>query len=85
MVISQKQYTPDTNLNGEERAPCCHWGNERIPHGYTLHAATKACMANDIENGATWYLRGCPEDFALIDYANSSKIEAQAIIRMRWI
>ena len=42
----------------------------------------KACMANDIEKMEQLGIyEVAPEDFALIDYANSSKIEAQAIIR----
>mgnify|MGYP001219880883 FL=1 len=39
-------------------------------------------MANDIEKMEQLGIyEVAPEDFALIDYANSSKIEAQAIIR----
>jgi Na+-transporting NADH:ubiquinone oxidoreductase subunit A len=42
----------------------------------------KACMANDIEKMEQLGIyEVVPEDFALIDYANSSKIEAQVIIR----
>ena len=39
-------------------------------------------MANDIEKMEQLGIyEVAPEDFALIDYANSSKIEAQTIIR----
>jgi Na+-transporting NADH:ubiquinone oxidoreductase subunit A len=42
----------------------------------------KACMANDIEKMEQLGIyEVAPEDFALIDYTSSSKIEAQAIIR----
>jgi Na+-transporting NADH:ubiquinone oxidoreductase subunit A len=42
----------------------------------------KACLAADIEKmEALGIYEVIPEDFGLIDYANSSKIEAQEIIR----
>ena len=42
----------------------------------------KACMAGDIEKmeGLGIY-EVIPEDFGLIDYSNTSKIEAQEIIK----
>ena len=42
----------------------------------------KACLANDIEKMENLGIyEVAPEDFALIDYADTSKIEAQVIIR----
>ena len=41
----------------------------------------KACMAEDIEKmEALGIYEVIPEDFGLIDFANTSKIEAQQII-----
>ena len=42
----------------------------------------KACMAGDIEKMEVLGIyEVIPEDFGLIDYANTSKIEAQQIIK----
>ena len=42
----------------------------------------KACMVGDIEKmEALGIYEVVPEDFGLIDYSNTSKIEAQEIIR----
>ncbi|MEE3020038.1 MAG: NADH:ubiquinone reductase (Na(+)-transporting) subunit A, partial [Bacteroidota bacterium] len=82
-LFPKRQYTPDTNLNGEERALVVTGEMERVfPMDiYPMHLL-KACMANDIEKMEQLGIyEVAPEDFALIDYANSSKIEAQAIIR----
>ena len=79
----KRQYTPDTNLNGEERALVVTGEMERVfPMDIYPMQLLKACMANDIEKMEQLGIyEVAPEDFALIDYANSSKIEAQAIIR----
>lgn len=82
-LFPKRQYTPDTNLNGEERALVVTGEMERVfPMDiYPMHLL-KACMANDIEKMEQLGIyEVAPEDFALIDYANSSKVEAQAIIR----
>jgi Na+-transporting NADH:ubiquinone oxidoreductase subunit A len=43
----------------------------------------KACMAADIEKMENLGIyEVAPEDFALVDYVNTSKIEAQEIIRL---
>ena len=82
-LFPKKQYTPDTNLNGEERALVVTGEMERVfPMDIYPMQLLKACMANDIEKMEQLGIyEVAPEDFALIDYANSSKIEAQAIIR----
>ena len=82
-LFPKRQYTPDTNLNGEERALVVTGEMERVfPIDIYLMQLWKACMANDIEKMEQLGIyEVAPEDFALIDYANSSKIEAQAIIR----
>ena len=46
------------------------------------NALLKACMVGDIEKmEALGIYEVVPEDFGLIDYSNTSKIEAQEIIR----
>ncbi|MEC8238933.1 MAG: Na(+)-translocating NADH-quinone reductase subunit A [Bacteroidota bacterium] len=82
-LFPKRQYTPDTNLNGEERALVVTGEMERVfPMDIYPMQLLKACMANDIEKMEQLGIyEVAPEDFALIDYANSSKIEAQAIIR----
>ncbi len=82
-LFPKKKYTPDTNLNGEERALVVTGEMERVfPMDIYPMQLLKACMANDIEKMEQLGIyEVAPEDFALIDYASSSKIEAQAIIR----
>jgi Na+-transporting NADH:ubiquinone oxidoreductase subunit A len=82
-LFPKRKYTPDTNLNGEERALVVTGEMERVfPMDIYPMQLLKACMANDIEKMEQLGIyEVSPEDFALIDYANSSKIEAQAIIR----
>jgi Na+-transporting NADH:ubiquinone oxidoreductase subunit A len=42
----------------------------------------KACIAKDIEKMENLGIyEVAPEDFALIDYSNTSKLEAQTIVR----
>ena len=82
-LFPKREYTPDTNLNGEERALVVTGEMEKVfPMDIYPMQLLKACMANDIEKMEQLGIyEVAPEDFALIDYANSSKIEAQAIIR----
>lgn len=78
-----KEYTPNTNLNGEERAMVITGEMEKVmPMDiYPMHLL-KAVIAKDLEKmEALGIYEVAPEDFALIDYVSSSKIEAQKIIR----
>ena len=73
----------DTNLNGEERALVVTGEMEKVfPMDIYPMQLIKACMAGDIEKmeGLGIY-EVIPEDFGLIDYSNTSKIEAQEIIK----
>ena len=46
------------------------------------HATAEACMAGDIEKMEQLGIyEVVPEDFGLIDFANTSKLEAQEIIK----
>ncbi|WP_445719483.1 Na(+)-translocating NADH-quinone reductase subunit A [Flavobacterium sp.] len=82
-LMPGKKYTPNTNLNGEERALVVTGEMEQVmPIDIFPMQLLKACMANDIEKMENLGIyEVAPEDFALIDYTNTSKLEAQDIIR----
>ena len=78
-----KEYTLDTSLNGEGRALVVTGEMEKVvPLDIFPLQLLKACIANDIEKMENLGIyEVAPEDFALVDYTNTSKIEAQEIIR----
>ena len=78
-----KQYELDTNLNGEERAFVITGEMEKVmPIDIYPMQLLKATMVGDIEKMENLGIyEVAPEDFALIDFISSSKIEAQDIIR----
>lgn len=82
-LFGKKGYSVDTNMNGEERAFVVTGEMEKVfPMDIYPMQLLKACMAGDIEKmEALGIYEVIPEDFGLIDYANTSKIEAQEIIR----
>jgi Na+-transporting NADH:ubiquinone oxidoreductase subunit A len=82
-LMPGKKYTPDTNLNGEERALVVTGEMEKVmPMDIYPMQLLKACLANDIEKMENLGIyEVAPEDFALVDYSNTSKLEAQVIIR----
>jgi Na+-transporting NADH:ubiquinone oxidoreductase subunit A len=82
-LLGNKGYSVDTNMNGEERAFVVTGEMEKVfPMDIYPMQLLKACMAGDIEKmEALGIYEVIPEDFGLIDYANTSKIEAQEIIR----
>lgn len=82
-LMPGKKYKPDTNLNGEERALVVTGEMEKVmPMDIYPMQLLKACIANDIEKMENLGIyEVAPEDFALIDYSNTSKLEAQVIIR----
>ena len=78
-----KKFNLNTNLNGEERGYVMSGQYEKVfPFDiYPVHLI-KAIMANDIElmeNLGIYEV--APEDFALCEYACTSKVEAQKIVR----
>ena len=82
-IFGSKGYKVDTNMNGEERALVVTGEMEKVfPMDIYPMQLIKACMAGDIEKmeGLGIY-EVIPEDFGLIDYSNTSKIEAQEIIK----
>lgn len=78
-----KEYVLNTNLQGEERAMVVTGEMEKVmPIDIFPMQLLKAVLAKDIEKMENLGIyEVAPEDFALIDYTSSSKIEAQTIIR----
>ena len=83
-LFPKKKYTVNTNLNGEERALVVTGEMEEVmPMDIYPMQLLKACMAGDIEKMESLGIyEVAPEDFALIDYVNTSKLEAQEVIRL---
>ena len=83
-LFPNKKYTVNTNLNGEERALVVTGEMEEVmPMDIFPMQLLKACMAGDIEKMENLGIyEVAPEDFALVDYVNTSKLEAQEIIRL---
>lgn len=82
-MFPNKKYEVNTNLNGEERALVVTGEMEEVmPLDIYPMQLIKACLAGDVEKMENLGIyEVLPEDFALIDYTNTSKIEAQEIIR----
>ncbi|MGB0427746.1 MAG: NADH:ubiquinone reductase (Na(+)-transporting) subunit A, partial [Flavobacteriales bacterium] len=80
---TKKKYSVNTNLHGEERAYVVTGQYERyLPMDIHPVHLVKAAMANDIElmeNLGIYEVS--PEDFALCEFACTSKIEVQQVIR----
>jgi Na+-transporting NADH:ubiquinone oxidoreductase subunit A len=74
----------NTNLNGEERALVVTGEMEEVlPMDIYPMQLIKACMSGDIEKMENLGIyEVAPEDFALVDYVSTSKLEAQEIIRL---
>lgn len=83
-LFPKKKFEPTTNLNGEERALVVTGEMEEVlPMEIFPMQLLKACMGGDIEKMENLGIyEVAPEDFALVDYVNTSKIEAQEIIRL---
>lgn len=83
-LFPNKKYEVNTNLNGEERAMVMTGEMEKVmPMDIFPMELLKACLAGDIDKMQSLGIyEVIPEDFALVDYVNTSKIEAQDIIRM---
>jgi len=83
-MFPNKKYDVNTNLNGEERALVVTGEMEEVmPLDVYPMQLLKACMTGDVEKMENLGIyEVIPEDFALVDYVNTSKIEAQEIIRL---
>ena len=82
-IFNRKGFEVNTNLNGEERALVVTGEMEKIfPFDIYPMQLLKACMVEDIEKMESLGIyEVVPEDFGLVDYANTSKLEAQEVIR----
>ncbi|RUA11864.1 MAG: NADH:ubiquinone reductase (Na(+)-transporting) subunit A [Flavobacteriia bacterium] len=82
-LTPNKEYDLDTNMNGEERAMVVTGEMEKVmPIDIYPMQLIKAVLAGDIEKMENLGIyEVAPEDFALIDFVSSSKLEAQDIIR----
>ncbi len=81
--VGNKERELDANLFGEERAFVMNEEFESVMplDIYPVHLL-KAAVLGDVEKmEELGLLEVAPEDFALLDYISSSKIETQAIIR----
>jgi Na+-transporting NADH:ubiquinone oxidoreductase subunit A len=81
--LLNKSFEVNTSLNGEERALVVTGEMEKVmPMDIMPMELLKACMTGNIdkmENLGIYEV--LPEDFALVDYVNTSKVEAQEVIR----
>ena len=82
-LTPSKEYDLDTNLNGEPRAMVVTGEMEKVfPMDIFPMQLLKATLISDVEKMEELGIyEVAPEDFALIDFVSSSKIEAQEIIR----
>ncbi len=82
-LTPNKKYNLDTNLNGEERALVITGEMEKVfPMDIYPLQLIKAAMVEDVERMENLGIyEVAPEDFALIDFTNTSKLEAQTLIR----
>ena len=82
-LTPNKEYTLDTNLNGEDRAMVLTGEMEQVfPMDIFPMQLLKATLVSDIEKMEQLGIyEVAPEDFALVDFVSSSKVEAQTIIR----
>ena len=83
-LLGKRKAKVNTNLNGEERALVVTGEMEQVlPMDIYPMQLLKACMVQDIERmEALGIYEVVPQDFALVDYASTSKIEAQEIIQL---
>ena len=83
-LFPKRKFKPTTNLNGEERALVVTGEMEEVlPMDVYPMQLLKACMAGNIEKMENLGIyEVAPEDFALVEYVNTSKLEAQEIIRL---
>ena len=82
-LFSKKKHSVNSNMNGEERAIVVTGEMEKVfPMDIYPMELIKACLNEDIEKmEALGIYEVAPEDFGLVDYASTSKIEAQEIIK----
>ena len=82
-LFGKRKAKVNTNLNGEERALVVTGEMEQVlPMDIYPMQLIKACMIEDVERmEALGIYEVVPQDFALVDYSSTSKLEAQEIIQ----
>jgi Na+-transporting NADH:ubiquinone oxidoreductase subunit A len=83
LMPKSKQYTIDTNINGEERAFVVSGQYEKVfPFDIYPVYLIKSILSNDIESMENLGIyEVAPEDFALCEFVCTSKINVQQIVR----
>ncbi|MFI2742290.1 Na(+)-translocating NADH-quinone reductase subunit A [Zhouia sp. PK063] len=83
-LFPNKRYEVNTNLNGEERALVVTGEMEKVfPMDIYPMQLLKECMIGNIEKMESLGIyEVAPEDFALVEYVCTSKVEAQEIVRV---
>ncbi len=83
-LFPNKKYKPTTNLHGEERALVVTGEMEAVmPMDIYPMQLIKACLAGNIEKMENLGIyEVAPEDFAAVEYTNTSKLEIQEVIRL---
>lgn len=83
LLPKNKEYTMDTNSNGEERAFVVTGQYEQVfPFEIYPVQLLKSIMVNDIDAMEKLGIyEVAPEDFALCEYACTSKIDVQHVVR----
>ena len=82
-LFGKRKAKVNTNLNGEERALVVTGEMEQVlPMDIYPMQLIKACMIEDVERmEALGIYEVVPQDFALVDFSSTSKLEAQEIIQ----
>ncbi|GFR66788.1 Na(+)-translocating NADH-quinone reductase subunit A [Elysia marginata] len=82
-LLRGKKYSSNTNLNGEARAMVVTGKMESVfPFDIYPMQLLKECLSGNIDKmEALGIYEVVPEDFALVDFVSTSKVEAQEIIR----
>ena len=82
-LMPNKAYDLDTNMNGEDRAIVMTGEMEKVmPMDIYPMQLIKAILTGNIEDMENLGIyEVAPEDFALIDFVSSSKVEAQSVVR----
>ena len=82
-LMPNRAYELDTNMNGEDRAIVMTGEMEKVmPMDLYPMQLIKAILSGNIEDMENLGIyEVAPEDFALIDFVSSSKVEAQSVVR----
>ena len=82
-LLGKKEYSLDTNINGGERAFIMSGEYDKVfPMDILPEFLVKAIISQDIDKMEQLGIyEVAPEDFALCEFVDSSKLELQRIVR----